>query len=441
MRTPGPSETLTFDGWPHGVNNRLRETEGVFGGDRDPRSIPANQALREAINVDLTRMGRPLRRDGYDLVEPGFTHSLWSDPQLDWGLVVREGWLARVRPRGELEPLEEVHPYAPMSYAVANGVAYYSNGIDRGRVDAMGPLHWGLDRPAKPELTVTQSGALDPGTYRVALTYEDSTGEEHGASQEATTHVAKGEGLRVTAFGPWPPEALWARVYVSRPEGEVLYHAVSLAAPGSAVIDPSMLERGMELETAEMRAPSPGHIVRYFSGRMYIARRDTIIFTEPLRYSLTRPSQGVYMFPSDVTLMEPVLDGIYVGFEGGVVFIAGTDPYQVEQVNVLQHSPVPRASTMIPGESVGANSAHVPVWWGKDGAMVAGLPGGQVEQLTKDRLATPRFASGAVMYREREGMAQVVSSLHRGGEPSMAGASDSAVAEVRRATRKLNCTR
>lgn len=440
MPTAADSELLKMHGWPLGVNNRVRETEPVSetSGGLGVSHMPASFHLREAINVDLTRFGHPLRRKGFSLVTAGFAHSLWSDPALDYGLCVHEGELCRVSSMGSLLPLREVHAYAPMSYATVNREVFWSNGLEMGRVDDVLALHWSLPRPAILQATVT-SGALPPGRYRLASVYVDTFDEEYGASDELVVDVAEGEGLDVTVPGQWPTDAAAVRVFASQPNGEILYEVTTGTAPGAFTLHANMLGRGREIETLNLEQPKPGTIVRYFNGRIYTARHDTVVFTEALRYGLTRPSQGIYMFPSDVTLLEPVSDGVYVGSKEGVVFLRGMDPYDITQINVLSHSPVPRAVTRVPGEFFESNEGLVPVWWGHDGAMVAGLPGGRIQQLSKDRLAVPRFGSGAMMYREQEGMAHVVSSLQKGGEYSAMGASDSVVATVRRNTTKLNC--
>ena len=438
MPTPSAGDTLDMQGWPAGVNNRIRETEP--GAVTDRRNKPnASLHLREAVNVDLTQFGHPIRRKGYDLLEAGYTHSLWSDPSIGYGLCVQEGWLCTLSATGVVTQLREIHAYARVSYAVVNQQVFWSNSLEMGRVDDAGSLHWSLPEPPIPTLATTSNGAMSAGTYKVATVYVDEFDEEYGASETALIEVSEGQGFDVSVAGGWPTEAQDLRIFISQPNGEILYETATLSTPLTLSISPGILGRGREVETRDLKQPKPGKIVRYFNGRMYIARNDTVIFTEALRYGLTRPAQGIYMFASPVILLEPVADGVFVGTKEGIVFLRGMDPYDITQTNVLSHAPVPNAVTRVPGEFMESGDSSVPVWWGEDGAMVAGQTGGQVVQLTKDRLAVPMFSSGAMLYREQEGMAQVVSSLNKGGQISAMGASDSVVAEVRRNTTKLNC--
>jgi hypothetical protein len=435
--TPLDNTVLRMDGWPKGLNNRLRETESEAA-VLNQFEVPSSPWLREAKNVDLTKNGRALRRVGYQLLASGFTHSLWGAETLDFALCVHDGHLCIVHNTGTvvLTPLCEVVGHLPMSYAAVNGVVYYSNGVDKGRIVGGAATHWGLPEPGQPEVAVGV-GTVFPGTYYVALTFEDYRGEEYGASEPVEVVIESG-AISITPPTPWPEGVYGCNVYVTQANSEVYYLAKTLFMPGATTVTQPDLGVGRVLETLNFKQPSPGHALTYFSGRIYIARNDTVFFTEPLRYSLTRPAQGLFMFSDRVELLAATTDGLYVGTQGSVVYLSGTDPYNVSQVAVQSCGPIPRTLAYVPGERLGVPVARVPVWWGTDGVLVAGLPGGQIKQLTRDRLAVPKHDLGAVMLREREGMSQIVSVLRRGAETNLMGASDSVVAEIRRGCVKLN---
>ena len=429
-----------MDGWPKGVNNRLRETETGAAG-KNEFEIPSSPWLRGAVNVDLTQRGHPLRRTGYTELFTGFTHSLWSDPAIDYGLCVKDGWLTLVdASNGVTETqVQEVNPHYPVSYAVMNGEVYWSNGESLGRISKQREaLHWGMDRSPVPGVAAIANGGMHAGTYQVAVTYEDLDEIENGACEPQVVAVATGQGVRVVLGTP-PANAVTANIYLTQSDSEVFYLARSVAV-GTAQVDIGIgdLGRGRLLETRDRHPPKAGHIVRSFAGRLYVARFDTVGFTDPVRYHLMQPSQGLFMFPDMPTLLEPTQDGLYVGGSFGVVFIQGTDPYNVSQTAVSVHAPVERANMQAPGAWFGVNARQVPLWWGQDGVLVAGLPGGQIRELTRDRLAVPTHQVGAMMLREREGMSHVVSVLRRGVEENNLAATDTVVAEVRKNCIKLN---
>lgn len=124
MPSPNDKELLRMDGWPGGINNRIRETEQKSD----------TKYLRQALNVDLTREGHPLRRRGYIQVEAGYAHSVHNINGLFF--VVIDGAL-KVGPKySELTTIATVNKYLRMSYTSHAGAVYFSNGVDSGRYAA-----------------------------------------------------------------------------------------------------------------------------------------------------------------------------------------------------------------------------------------------------------------------------------------------------------------
>lgn len=437
MPTPQDDQMLRMDGWPGGVNNRMRETEQ--GAMRDERRVPSSQFLRKALNVDLTAEGHPVRRKGYALIEAGFAHSIWSSAALGLICWVLDGELFVGQDVTTAAAVASVNRYSPMSYTSVNDTIYYSNGQQLGEVYYDGSArNWGVPIPPTP--TVSGPSAVAPEGYetarQVTATYVDVFGREGGAAEPV--FVGADGSFQVSMPLPHPQGVREARIYVSQTNSEILYHARTVVAVGTVMVHDSDIGRGRELETLNRRPPVPGQLLCHVNGRVYIARNDYVSFSEALRFDLFRPSQGIYTFPDNVTLLEPSTDGIYVGTSRGVVFIAGPDPYDIRQVHVSPYAPISGTAARVPGEKFGVPVDEVPVWWGKDGVMVVGLPGGQLRQLTHDRLAVPSHAAGAVTLREQDGMSHIVSSLRQGAGENAMGATDTVVAEVRRNGISLN---
>jgi len=430
MSTPEDNELLRMDGWPGGVNNRVRETEQLIS--REERTIPSSAFLRKALNVDLTAEGHPIRRRGYELHTAGYAHSVWACQQLGIICVVIDGELMAGKDVDAMVSMATINRYQPVSYAFVNDSIYWSNGQQLGEITyALESRAWGA--PVAPQPTVAGPASANPNgwtdTRQVSVVYEDSFGREGGASEPVL--VGASGSFTVDIPLPLPTGIRSAKIYVGETNSEILYHARSIMGASPVMVHESEMGRGKELDTLNLKPPTAGQLVRSMNGRIYIARNSKITFTESLRYHLTRPSQGIFMMPEYITLMEPSTDGLYVGTSMGVVFIAGTDPYDVRQLHVSPYAPVEGAVTRVPGEKFGVEVDEVPVWWGADGVMVVGLPGGQLRQLTRDRLAVPKFQAGSVTLREEEGMSHIVSSLRSSDGISRMGASDSVVAEIR----------
>lgn len=436
MPTPRDMQLLTMDGWPGGMNNRARETEQV--GARDEQRIASSQFLRRALNVDLTAEGHPLRRKGYALAQAGFAHSVWSTQQLGLICWVLDGKLYVGRSVDAASPVAQVNKYRPMSFVMVNDSIYYSNAQQLGEIYYDGTVrNWGV--PVAPAPTISGPATNTPigvdSARQVTATYVDYFGREGGAGE---TVLVGAQGLfQADIPMPHPAGVLKANIYASQPDSEILYKVKTVVAASPVNIHDSDMGRGAELGTMHLRPPVAGQLLTHFNGRVYVARNDYVTFSEPLRYDLFRPSQGIYTFPDNVTLLEPSTDGIYVGTASGTVFIAGMDPYDVRQMHVSPHKPIPGSVARIPGSKMGLAEDTVPVWWGSDGVLVVGLPGGQLRQLTQDRLAVAPHGAGATTLREHNGMTHIVSSLRQGLGDAF-GATDSVVAEVRRNCISLN---
>ncbi len=434
MTTPSRDKLLRMDGWPGGINNRIRETEQSV--PRSDEAIPSSQFLRSALNVDLSAEGTPLRRKGRTELATGWTHSLWASDRLNVFCCVADGTLYASTEADYANTAfasVSVNRYLTMSYCAINTSVYWSNGAELGVFDAQSRTvkTWGIPVAPKPVVSPgpSENSKGWEDSRQVSVVYVDQYGTEGGASEPV---LATGAGtFTVTVPMPLPNDVVKANIYVSEVGGEILYLTETLSTLTTATIYVGNIGKGKQIDTLNMEPPKAGQLLAAGHGRVYIARNAQISFTEPLRYNLTRPSQGIYTFSDYVTMMQPVDDGLYVGTKTGVVFIAGTDPYDVTQKHVSSYAPVEGASMQISGEQVGVPLDTVPVWWGTGRGLVVGLPGGQLKELTEDRYTLPKYAAGAMSLREQEGMTHIISSLRSSDGLNKMGATDTVVASVR----------
>jgi len=426
MTTPNEDALYRSEGWVKGVNNRLRQTEGMVGPDGTPA-----QFVREAVNVDLSLEGKPRRRKGSELVDAGFCHSLWRHPSLPFALMVREGQLCTVTgPEPLIEPVLSVSTLQPMSYAAVNHTVYFSNGTQKGCVDMLGAyMPWGLPVAPEPAVNAVVGYGLYPGQYQVCATYVDAAGVEGGASDVSTKTLSTNGGLEITI--PAPMAGLTLRLYATEANGEIFYAIGDVVTAATTTVGIADIGRGKTLTTQHMESPIPGHIVRHYRGRLYIAVQNAVFFTEPLQYGLIQPAKSLYLYPTEVTLIEPVSDGIYVGHGSAVEFLQFTDPYEPVRTLVSSSAPVPGTGTQIPGGLFETEEDFLAAWWSQRGGLIIGRPGGKIEHMTESQVSVPKFGAGAIMSRENEGLTQLVTVLRQpGGEAAVAR--DSVIAEVRK---------
>lgn len=410
-----------------GKNNVARETE-----------LPKGSA-RELLNADLSNSGGISRRQGYTKVYDAGSdsvHSLFSSKLHT--VFVQAASLRKLNQDYTATVLSSgIDPNLYMSYAEVNNRIYFSNGVDTGVVNEDGTTsEWGVESPSgQPLLTLNPDGALWEGTYQVAITFVDDNGEESGATLTATIDVPAGNGITCSLF-PNSEYASYINIYLTAPNGTVPYHRAQVPMAATTV---NLLSNpdgyGKALETQFLDKMPPGHIVRYFKGRMWVAVDDLLIFSPAFRYGLYDPRYTYFRFPSKITIVQPVQDGVYV-VSDQTYFLSGTEPEKMEQAVVYSDGAVEGTGESVPPTMIAEDKFdelpdYLAFWYSTNGA-VLGLPGGQVQTITEDKLDIPVFGRGATLLRNENGIRQLITSLTNRGSSSGFGASDSAIAEVRR---------
>ena len=423
-------ETDKRPGWPLGIVNRVKE------------SATPLTALRVADNVDLDALGKPSRRPGYAVVAPGTTvHSAWSDDYLPWGLYVAGDTLRVFHSDESSDPLVGGLALGqPVSYARINDVVLWSNGVQCGAITQdLEAVPWACPSPASQAKAVAMlGGALDAGTYQVAVTFIDAFGRESGAGLAATIDVAANGAIELSEI-PQPVDTLAVprvRIYATAANDPVLRAAATMPA-GVTTYTLTQHPAGRPLDTQHLRSLPPGQLVRYGNGRQFVARGREVLWSPALRYGLYDPRKARVAFAQRVDMMEFVGDGtdaagLYVSDAKRTYFLPGRDPAEWRQVIAYPCGAVPGASTVVSGEAFGLpTKVPVPVWLARNGLLCVGLPGGQVVTFRETDAVIDQAERGALLYREGDGLKQVIASL-QGAQAQGLAVRDRAVARVYR---------
>jgi hypothetical protein len=171
-----------------------------------------------------------------------------------------------------------------------------------------------------------------------------------------------------------------------------------------------------------------GSIVRHYRGRIYVADGSILWATDPMDYMRVDLARGFIHFESEITLLEPVDNGIYVGTaDRAVRFLSGVDFNQFQTIQADDLQPVRGSGITVDGEVFGLSGRAV-VWFTRRG-WVVGNSSGEVKWVTDKTLALPDYTEATSVIREQNGMRQIV-SLARGGGSESGGASDILTSEV-----------
>jgi hypothetical protein len=156
--------------------------------------------------------------------------------------------------------------------------------------------------------------------------------------------------------------------------------------------------------------PCPGgHIVVWFSGRMYVANGSTIYPSQPLGYELFDPYDAIEPDGSSVTLFAPVRDGVFIGTEKRVDFYQGTGPddFQVKEIAtagaVFGSLAYAKGSEVLGGELFGDHDTPI---FSTNNGLFAGTQDGQLIPLSSPRYRHGQASRSAATVRRGVGFQQ-----------------------------------
>lgn len=422
-----------------------RQAQFIGIDNRNPETKVRPGHVRDLENVDPTRDGQmPARRDGYARFHTGTgIHSAWGDGAFPWLVYAQQGTLYGLQAQSDTPvPLVLLQSDTELSYALVNSELYFSNGTDSGVLRIDGDAYaWACEVPAGQGNTAASVGAggLTAGDYQVALTYRDVLGRESGTGRAEVVTVPEGGGVVLNNIPqPVDPNVVTIRIYITEPNGEVLYHAGDIPrGMNSALI--SAGPRKMPLRT-QFQTPLPaGQLVSAGHGRLFVARGRTVYWSDALRYGqgvLADNHYRVGLESDRVGLLAAVGDGtegagVYVAAGKRTYWLAGADPKDWRSSIAYPAGAVPGTLSWASGEVWGLEFTRpVPSWLATNGQFCVGLPGGQVVSFNTSIVTTDHGEYGASLIRDANGQRHMLTTLR--GPTAGAGVSDQWSVEVRR---------
>lgn len=383
----------------------------------DETSLPKG-TVRDAVNVDLTTGGGIKRREGATMLA-GFTgaHSLWSPRSGIYGLFAQYDALRMLTFPGVAPSVRTVASGLSLSermtYCEDGTDTIFSNGVDLGIVPPTGMARAiGVSDPlGAPHVAARESGGMLPGTYGCAYSFVSESGEESGLSPAMFLTLPAGGSIDF-AIPPTPIDVTLVRLYTTPVNGDVFYQMAEVPA-GLALLNVSDDTPGKIAANQHLHRMPGGQLVRIFHGRLLVARGDTLIFSEPFNFGLTSRRHNFVQFQDDITMVEPVEGGVYVGTSAAVYFLAGAGPGDFVQQVASLNAPALGASTLVPAAALPDNleslgDAPCALWLGRLGYSV-GMSNGIVHDVQSSRIDLPEYDAGSMVTYTKNGLVQVVS--------------------------------
>lgn len=399
----------------------IKKFKGLNNMTSPERMAPGELVV--ALDVDIDHTGRLLSRTGRTIVNATPCHSLFSYPG---GTFLMQGTAMKaVEADLSLTTVQTLRSSNNITYDFLNGVAYFSNGVDTGRLVGRTPKTWGVAAPVGQPSAALAYGTLGAGRYLYALTFLRNDGHESGTGISGQIDLTAPGGVLLNNIEvSTNPDVTTKAIYISSRDGEVLYRSAIVPNTQTAVVISDEPNAGVPLTTQFAGPPPPGNIVRIFNGIAYIIAENVVYYSDPYNLELFRPDVNFMQFPGQVTLWDHVNDGIYVAtadtdtVDGTTWFLSGTRPDQFVGAAVFNYGAVFGTSDAIEttflgkqGEKEGRSAV---LWISRHGVCLGG-DGGNVQNLTEMRHSFPSAVRGASLIRRARGMIQYMTALQGTG--------------------------
>jgi hypothetical protein len=352
-----------------------------------------------ATSIQVLAAGRRVyAKGGLLLVQDGATLAAYTDrnltPLADTGLVLTGDLLAHEWPTG-------------------GDHVFCTDGAIRFRLKDGVLNAWGLPVLAAPTVTAI-AGTLPAASYLIAATARDGaasvqTAQESGANAPLMHTLATAGGMRLTLA---VPNTLITHVafYVSGPDQPepfrvaVVAPVVNLQGVRIATLDLTTVAQLASTEVPLLSqgwGPLPAGVTALGSTQAYVlaAKGNGLYRSWPGQPGLFRYGQGIQLFPADITTVVGVQNGAYVGTTQGLYWLGGENPAAWARVKVDDVPVIPDglslAGGLLPTLEVDAPVALFATRLG----LVAGLPGGQVRHLSRDRYHWATATRVSMAYR------------------------------------------
>lgn len=166
---------------------------------------------------------------------------------------------------------------------------------------------------------------------------------------------------------------------------------------------------------------APGACLAFMGSRLYTARRNTVRCSKP--YDVTAMDtrhNRVFVAECETRLLLPVDDGMYIVTAAKALFASGRDPFAGDGWNirtVTSYGGVRGTGVVTDADRMRVlqGASGKAALWTSDEGICAGLSGGQVLNLSRDKVSFATGPSGGAMVRERHGMTHYLSTFRSTG--------------------------
>lgn len=376
-----------------GINNRLPDT--ALHVDKKGDFLPY------AENVDVDNAGNLRRRESELQIQAMLDgHSLHMTSATTGYLMRGSSLYAITLPAYGQSFVKLLSNSDPVCWLEVGDSLYYSNGTDSGRIAAGTFYPIGLPTPAAPSCSVLP-GAMFAGTYKVAVSYyNSSTKEEGGVSAVDNPVLAAAGGLRVPLPGV-TDGATHINVYLSSVNGSKPMWVGSYAT-GTAYVDFVAMPAQHQEAAQRFEVPLPAGKLFMANGRLCSIVGRVIFVGLPHRYGYYDVAGGWIVFNEDVSIAIANQNGTYIAADK-TYFVPG------DLGNVEGALDVAFPYGAVPGTEFRNDDNTAIGWFGRDGYVIAAKTG-EVTAVMADNIDLVPPVVGCSLVRSTNGYTRVIGS-------------------------------
>lgn len=392
-----------------GINNQLPEERLTH----DPKT--GTIALVEATNVDIGLAGEVRRRDGFSEAVDASQHSyLWEAE--GFTLAVRDGDLVRLVDGNYTTLAADVA--GPVRYATwPDGRVAASDGTSAWLVGLETFTQHGVPTPLSAGNATGESGGFLPaGTYSWQVSYVRGDRVE-GAPLLSSVTIDLTDNQKFTLADLPALTGFTIKVSLTHHNGGVLRLAGETADDTVDTFTYDGKLEGLVRESqTEHTDPAPGSsYLGFWRGRALAAVGKFLFASRHADPEHFKFDQDFKAFGANITMVQPVDGGIFVGTASELAFLGGSTWDALTYSRRIAAGVVPGSGVLVPGDSLkrgegvaGPGDCFMAICGGH---IVAGYQDGACAILTEDVYRTDAISAEATFRVTDDGIAQYLASV------------------------------
>ena len=163
-------------------------------------------------------------------------------------------------------------------------------------------------------------------------------------------------------------------------------------------------------------ATKTGQHIEYYNGRLFIAKNETIWYTDAYNYGVIDMRTNAMKMKDEITMMKAVDDGIYISIgdindRSSIVFLSGSTPDEMRSKEIAHYGAIEGTAVKTKSAYVGDGNVGRKVIWTSRKGICLGENGGRFTNLTATKYEVTQNRYGSGQFKITDSVPQYVASL------------------------------